>query len=427
MVGKVVDVTSEGMGVVRADKVVFVQEALPDDVVRYEIIQEKKKFRIGRVTEWVEYSSQREHRTNALGDAFPLYPLKESTQMKIKYSHLEHNLSKIAGVQVMRTENEEELSAYKVPAEVAEQEGLNHGRSAGEGEKPAILLHSSPSYRLNKLRLHVNDGRLGFYRSKSHDLYTPNYDMLLGKEGAEVVHRLEDALTQGHLRKATYVIIRRSTENGFYLATDGVVSRVLLEYFQGVLDKDGMHGEKPAMEVQGVRYRVDIDGFFQNSESMSAKALEIIGQKKRGRVLDLYSGVGFLSLFVGKKAESVLGVEANAAAVENAKYNAVLNGVEAEFIAMDTARYMEKNTRYFDTIIVDPPRSGLVPSVIEGIGRVRPEELIYMSCNHATLCRDLNSLLEWYRMEAIHLLDMFKGAVDSEVIVIMKRKGELVE
>ncbi len=494
MIGKVVDITSEGAGVIRAEKVVFVYGALTGDVVEYEVVQDKKKFQIGRLLEIKEYSDKRRFKENPLGDAYPLYPLTEKAEMEIKIGHLEQNLKKIAGLDFSEYDKNEAKTQLK-------DEELSAKK--GQEDRPEFFVHLSDSYLVNKLRLHVDSKhkKIGLYRHKSHEIYEPDYKMLITEEGAELVEGLKSALFRGDLKAASYIVIRRDTSNRFYLATDGALCNALLhadnldknketiknqknieskEAIQndeirqnehkdsmkvfkikgcdvplyGVQDKNGMRGQSPIMRIGGIDYCVDIDGFFQNSVSGAEAALDIIGDKKRGSVLDLYSGVGFLSLFVGKNAESVHGVEANERAVEHAKYNVKKNNeCNFTFTSMDTAKYMKRflngsfnknsldfsnqkkqNTNWnvsdeikepanYDTIIVDPPRSGLVKDVVDGILQVKPVELIYMSCNHATMCRDLKSLLPYYKINEIHLIDMFKGAVDSEVIVKLESKS----
>ena len=178
------------------------------------------------------------------------------------------------------------------------------------------------------------------------------------------------------------------------------------------------------MEIAGKKYEMEIDGFFQNNRYGAEKALEIIGNKRTGKILDLYSGVGLISLFVADKASEVLGVELWEPSVINARENAKLNNItNAKFIAMDTGDLAKEKLPLTDTVIVDPPRSGLVPELIERIKEMAPKEIVYMSCDHTTQIRDIKMLLPEYEIKdnAVHVIDMFPGTMHVEVITLLSK------
>ncbi len=145
--------------------------------------------------------------------------------------------------------------------------------------------------------------------------------------------------------------------------------------------------------------------------------------KDANNLIDLYSGVGTLSIVAKENASSVLGVEIIDNAAINAKTNAMLNGVSnISFIASDTNKiisYLEGK----DFVIVDPPRSGLTSKVIEGIKKYQVKNILYVSCDPNTLMRDLNLLLTDYKIIEFKLLDMFPNTYHVESVCVLEHKN----
>lgn len=213
----------------------------------------------------------------------------------------------------------------------------------------------------------------------------------------------------------------RRADNGDFLSTDGTYTGKL---FTDYKDRNRSSKIHPVMEIAGKKYEMEIDGFFQNNRYGAEKALEIIGNKRTGKILDLYSGVGLISLFVADKASEVLGVELWEPSVINARENAKLNNItNAKFIAMDTGDLAKEKLPLADTVIVDPPRSGLVPELIERIKEMAPKEIVYMSCDHTTQIRDIKMLLPEYEIKdnTVHVIDMFPGTMHCEALAFMSR------
>lgn len=379
MIGKVIDLTTDGRGVIKEDgKVIFLPGCLPDDEVEYVITKEKKNYMEGVVKNITSFSKYRIFEgENPLGGAYPLYALIYNYGMTIKVNKVKANFKKFLGIE------------------------------------PLFQSVLTKDMRVNKLRLHKDGGKIGLYKPRTNVVYEPDFDILM-EDGNKIIEDLKKNLDGGK-----NITIRKG-DNGLFLDTDGVYNGKL---FKGVNDKSGESKEKPYMEILGNKYYVNIGGFFQNNKKGAENALKIIGDEKRKRVLDLYSGVGFISIYVAKDAKKVTGIEISESAVKNAKINADINNVfNAEFFAMDTAEFVKKGIGEFETVIVDPPRSGLVPSVIDKIISIRPNEFIYMSCDHVTQIRDLKSILPFYEIREAWIVDMFPGTMEVEVLLIMDRK-----
>jgi len=168
-----------------------------------------------------------------------------------------------------------------------------------------------------------------------------------------------------------------------------------------------------------INYMITPNSFFQSNSDMAREMYRRIRSYTRGRTLDLYSGVGSISLFVSPAAESVTGIEVIQEAVDVAGRNAEINEMKnVNFICADTLEYMKENSGNYDTLILDPPRSGMHPKMIKHINVMKPERIIYMSCNPVT-CRDDIKMLEGYRVEFIEAYDMFPQTPHVETLTLL--------
>lgn len=180
----------------------------------------------------------------------------------------------------------------------------------------------------------------------------------------------------------------------------------------------------------GLTFRLSAPAFYQvnhdQAERLYAKALSFAALTGQETVLDLYCGTGTITLCLARQAKQAIGVEIVPAAIEDAKQNALRNSVEnAEFYCMDAGtaakKFAESGTRP-DVIVVDPPRKGLSPDVIEAIEDMAPQRLVYVSCDPATLARDVKLLTAGgYRFETAEAFDLFPRCKHVESVVLMSR------
>ena len=156
------------------------------------------------------------------------------------------------------------------------------------------------------------------------------------------------------------------------------------------------------------------------------KGLELLGDISDKTVFDLYSGIGSISLFLAKKAKKVIGVEIIPEAVRDAKKNAAQNGfTNTEFYVGDAGevtRALYEKGVYADVAVVDPPRKGCDAALIETLLRMKPEKILYVSCNPATLARDIKLLSEaGYTAGTVYPFDMFPQTAHVECVVRLCR------
>ena len=159
-------------------------------------------------------------------------------------------------------------------------------------------------------------------------------------------------------------------------------------------------------------------------------ALEYADLKGNETVWDLYCGIGTISLFLAQKAGKVYGVEIVPEAIVDAKVNAKLNGItNAEFFVGKAEEVLPEEYKnegiYADVIVVDPPRKGCDPAALETMVKMQPERIVYVSCDSATLARDVKWLGEHgYEVKKVKACDMFPGTVHVETVVLLS-KGEI--
>lgn len=183
--------------------------------------------------------------------------------------------------------------------------------------------------------------------------------------------------------------------------------------------------------IGDISYQISPLSFYQvnpmQTQKLYAKALEYADLHGEETVWDLYCGIGTISLFLAQKAKFVRGVEIVPAAIENAKENAKLNGLEnTEFFVGKAEevlpREYKKNGVYADVIVVDPPRKGCDETLLETMVEMNPERIVYVSCDSATLARDLKYLCErGYELRKVCPVDQFGMTVHVETVVLLSK------
>ena len=437
----------DGEGIGKADGfTVFVKDAVIGDTVTAKIIKAKKNYGYGRLMEVLKPSPYRVEPKCEFArqcGGCQLQALSYDQQLVFKTNKVKGHLERIGGF-------------TDIPME------------------PIIGMDELFHYR-NKAQFPVGrnkEGKIvtGFYAGRTHNIIE-NRDCALGvAENKEVLDRVI-----AHMEK--YGIEPYNEATG-----KGLVRHVLIRY--GYFTKEVMvclilNGNKLPKEEQLVKSLCEIPGmtsitinvnkkhsnvilgeeirllwgqeyitdrigdisyqiaplsFYQvnpmQTQKLYAKALEYADLHGEETVWDLYCGIGTISLFLAQKAKFVRGVEIVPAAIENAKENAKLNGLEnTEFFVGKAEevlpREYKKNGVYADVIVVDPPRKGCDETLLETMVEMNPDRIVYVSCDSATLARDLKYLCErGYELRKVCPVDQFGMTVHVETVVLLS-KGEV--
>lgn len=195
-----------------------------------------------------------------------------------------------------------------------------------------------------------------------------------------------------------------------------------------------LHGDGYIYDVLGdYTFKISTMSFYQvnpvQTELLYNEAIEMANLQKDEILFDLYCGIGTIGIFASKYVKKVYGIEIVEDAIKDAKENAKINNVNnIEFLTGDVEKtftsLMEKKQIYPDVVFVDPPRKGLDETTIKNIFAVEPKKIIYISCNPATLARDLAKFEEKYEIKKIQPVDMFPFSTHIETVTVLTLKSK---
>ena len=315
-----------------------------------------------------------------------------------------------------------------------------------------VLPSPRPYGHRNRIDVVVSTGGIGFRRKGTWwDAVDIEWCPVFGEASKRVLRSLREFIedfkpslynireNSGFLR---YIVIREGKFTGELMVNLVTSEGELLEEFPNYFDyatsvywsvnrtkSDVSYGEIERFwgsefireRLNDVVYLIHPNSFFQTNSYGAVELVKKVGEFVEGeKVLDLYSGVGTFAVYLAKRGFSVEGIEINPFAVDMARRNAELNGVEAAFHVGED-RDVE-NLGVYDTLVLDPPRAGLHPKLIKKILKEQPETVVYVSCNPATLGENLKKLLEKYEVETAVGIDMFPHTPHVEAVVKLKLK-----
>ena len=435
----------DGEGIGKADGfTVFVKDAVIGDVITAKIVKAKKNYGYGRLMEILKPSPYRVQPKCAFArqcGGCQLQALSYEQQLVFKANKVRGHLERIGGF-------------TDIPME------------------PVIGMEEPYHYR-NKAQFPIGrnkEGKIvaGFYAGRTHSIIE-NRDCALGvPQNKEVLDRVIS-----HMEK--YEVEPYDEETGI-----GLVRHVLIRYgfFTGELMVCLiLNGKKIAREevlvdslreipgmtsitvnvnrkrsnvilgeeirvlwgqdyitdkIGDISYRISPLSFYQvnpfQTQKLYAKALEYADLQGEETVWDLYCGIGTISLFLAQKAKFVRGVEIVPAAIENARENARLNGFDnTEFFVGKAEEVLPeqyaRTGERAEVIVVDPPRKGCDETLLATIIEMQPERVVYVSCDSATLARDLKYLCErGYELKQVCPVDMFPNTVSVETVAKLEKK-----
>ena len=277
------------------------------------------------------------------------------------------------------------------------------------------------NYR-NKVKFHVVGGKLGFYDESSNDLIYVSSCMLICDEVSNFI-KIFDKIDLSGINEITV----RKGDNGLLLYILGSISFNDLEKIKSckevisIYENDNLvYGDSFIMSSIGnVKYFINHKAFFQiNSECCYHLYEEIKRNVLGDSLLDLYCGTGSIGIYVSDVCKNVVGVEVNPESVKCANKNIKINNIDNyEVILGDASVICDK----FDTVVVDPPRSGLSKDVISNINSMRAKRLIYVSCNPSTLKRDIELLIN-YELISVKGFNMFPCTKHVECLCVLDLK-----
>jgi 23S rRNA (uracil1939-C5)-methyltransferase len=447
---------------------IFVKDALPGDIVKAKIIKDKKSYAYGRLEEITKPSPDRVEprcrNARACGGC-TLQHLSYEKQLEYKQKKVIGCLERIGGIQNaaaymepitgMFTETEalsiEQLQDMKSDAQEAAD------RNSFSDIRANICENGHWNYR-NKAQFPVGydrEGKLvaGFYAGRTHSIIPCDDCNIQAKISNEILKDVLEYMREcevsaydeiSHTGLVRHILIRTGFTTGEHMVcivingtslpkSESLIRR--LEGYDGMTSISININREKTNKILGdrcktiwgkdyitdyignVKYQISPLSFYQvnpiQTKVLYEKALEYAGLTGGETVWDLYCGIGTISLFLAGKAERVYGVEIVPQAIDDARRNAALNDIENVLFYVGKAeevlpREYEKNGVYADVIVVDPPRKGCDQTLLETIIRMSPKRVVYVSCDAATLARDLKYLLsQGYKLEKAACFDQF--------------------
>ncbi|VXD14843.1 23S rRNA (uracil(1939)-C(5))-methyltransferase RlmD [Marinoscillum sp. 108] len=454
---EITGVSSDGKSVGRHEnRVIFVANGAPGDIVDVRIVGKQKKFLLGEIIHFHEKSADRtdpfcEHFGTCGGCKWQ--HIQYNAQLKHKQDHVAHNLAKIGKTALpellpikgsanttyyrnkleytfsnMRwltreeIEDNDELSrnalGFHIPRRFDKILDINH-----------CWLQGDPSNQIRlAVKAYAEKNELTFFDLKKQEGLLRNLIIRTSTTGdlmviLQVFYEDQSAITAllNHLKDSfpeitslLYIINPKQNETFYDLP---------VHTFHG----EGFIHE----EMEGLRFRIGPKSFYQTNSIQAYElykvAREFAGLTGDEVVYDLYTGTGTIANFVAKKAQKVIGVESVEEAIVDARINSELNQItNTTFLAGDmkdmiNADFVKKHG-HPDVIITDPPRAGMHQKVVEMINEIKPKKLVYVSCNPATQARDLELLSPVFEVVAVQPVDMFPQTHHVENVMLLKAK-----
>ena len=420
----------QGVGRLPDGRAVFVEGALPGETVEIAVTKEAGRYAFARLCSVIEPSPERAapfcpHYGDCGGCAAQHMTYAETLCQKTRA--VADALRRIGGLE-------------------------------GVDVRPCLGMEVPTAYR-NKVEYAVDrSGRLGFARAASHDV-VPALDCPLAEPGIPEAARAVQEWIGGRSLGLRWVVLRRtaageimcvlSYEHSAPARADGLRERLptavksvhacrLRPRPAHALDgRTGLICGAPALTetLAGMRFSLSPQAFFQVNRSQCERMIELACRSLRdgeaGLTADVYCGVGTFSLALARESADrrVLGFEIVPQAVANARDNALANGLSdrVSFFAGDAALTLprELRGRRLAAALVDPPRKGVAPEALQALLDARPQRLVYVSCDPATLARDLRVLSITYFPAFAQPVDMFPWTAHVECVVLMSKAGPL--
>ena len=424
---KCIDMTVDGLGICKYDSlVIFVKQMLIDEIAIVKIISHKKNLAYGIIDTMIKPSKYRI--TSPCKVAYKcggcdLRHVEYTYGLKLKRDILDSTMNKMA----------------KLDVEV----------------KDIIPSPLIDAYR-NKVQIPVKEKGIGFYRKNSNDIVEFDKCFVQSEIENKILNRLKELIKEYSLSEyLRHIIIKEAygtkevmvalITKTFNLPHINTVVAMMVEEFTMIKsfilnlklgDDNVVLGDEEKV-LYGSSYIIDtfadievaisLKSFYQVNHgqmlNLYNKVLELALVDSNTKVLDLFSGIGTISLFMAKHVKEVTGVEIVKEAVEDAKQNAKMNGINnANFYLGDAKDDLDQYLVDKDVVIVDPPRKGLNIEVINKIAAHDIARVVYVSCNPATLARDLQIFKEkGYRFNTIYPYDMFPHTMHVETVVLLSK------
>ena len=368
-------------------KIVFVKNALPNEVVEIKIDKEKKKYIEASVLKYIKTSDER-------------------IKPKCKY------FSSCGGCDIMHLSYKNQLKYKQEKIENIINKYFKNNIKIND-----IIYDNNLNYR-NKVKFQVNK-TIGLYKNETYEVIPIDQCLIAN----DIINKSIPFLNKLDLKNISSITCRTAMDKLMISIESRKDVKIdnLLDIADSIyINNKHIYGDKKLIEQLGeYKYVISEKSFFQVNKNICIKLYDEIkkhvGTNKN--ILDLYCGCGSIGIYVNKN-NKVLGIEINESAINDAEENKKINNLKnIDFICADSSIKTEFKP---DIVIVDPPRSGLNKKTIDNILKLKPNKIIYVSCNPMTLVRDLNKF-DSYNILELTPFDMFPNTKHVEIVTILEK------
>jgi 23S rRNA (uracil1939-C5)-methyltransferase len=385
-----------GYTIARDEKVIFIKGAIPGEVVEVDVQEKKRNYSIVSAVNVVEPSEFRvEPKCSVFGicGGCQLQYIAYERQLTMKDEILLDSLTRLGGLEVTLS---------------------------------PVLSDCQWNYR-HRAQFKVSRyGEIGFFRESTRDVVTFDNCPLMNHEINALLQMVKQKCVVSNLKE----IHIAAGDSSIALLKGKDYDIAAFDKFNeigisGIAYNDSIISEKIYTEfgLNGLKYTVSPWTFFQSHWSLNRKVVDFMLNKllplSGKRILDLYAGAGNFSLPLAVHSDEVIAVEEDMHTVNDGRRNLKLNNIKnCKFIKTSAEKYRFNSK--FDIIVLDPPRPGLTSEVIKKILKYPPDIILYISCNPATLSRDLKKLNEKYEIKSVHQIDFFPNTFHIEALTILQ-------
>ena len=441
----IIDLTHEGMGIAKVEGYpLFIENALPGETVEIHVLKVGNKFGFAKVKNFIKKSAHRVENADEKLIRTGIAPL----------AHLSYD-------QQLIFKQEQVANVMKKVAKMPEVPVL-----------PTIGMANPTGYR-NKAQIPVrrveNQLQTGFYRKNSHDLVPIEHFYIQDPAIDAAIIQIRDILRRFHVKPYNeetnegflrHLIIRKGhytdemmvvfvTRKEKFFQVDQILAQITQALPNVVTIVQNINEDKTNVilgkqekvlfgpgyindQLLGKTYHISAKSFYQvntlQAEKLYQTAYDFAQLSREDVIIDAYSGIGTIGLSVADKVKHVYGMEVVEEAVQDAIANAKLNGLtNTTYVTGSAEKVMAqwvKEGIQPDVIFVDPPRKGLTPSFIEASCQMNPKKIVYVSCNPATMARDLVHFSQLgYTAQQVHPVDLFPMTNHVECVVWMTKNA----
>ncbi len=397
------------------NKAVLVRYAAPREIVDAEVLEDRKDYAEALVKNVVLSSNSRREAP------CPYYGVCGGCQLQ----HIEYTAQLESKEEILR----ETLSRIGKIRDLNLMDSVPSGQEFG--------------YRV-RVQFKVKNGRMGFFRWNEREVVDIDHCPIAHPRINDLIEPLKECAK--HIRELQEIHVTYSPhEDGFlvkFITPTEIDRGFLISLKEDYLPKEvfgvgdysrlrtilnrryWIGKEYLFFKVGDWTYRVSADSFFQVNHTLWDRFIDaVVSEVSYRKALELYCGVGFFTIPLSEKGNFIEGSDSSGSAIDDAEYNAKVNGRDnVVFVKSDAYRHLKsRGGEVLDLVVLDPPRSGLDGKELDLLVKNKPERIIYVSCNPSTLARDLKGLIKnGYLLEGVKLIDMFPQTYHIESVSYLR-------